>query len=119
MAVHQAGSESIEVSPRSRNFFFYRRMGVRIEVSPRRKWYCLWLCSKTTKIDSISCDAVLQGLDGTAQISDSCTNCGSLNVMGKKFWGIYVPKPYDAGRYSGVVVVEGVRYPIEGSFVYS
>jgi hypothetical protein len=119
MPEHSAGSETVSVSPRTRNFFFYRSMGISIEISPERHWWCLWLCSSTTSIDQIRCTISLSGNAGEAEANGQCTNCGSLNIMGPSFWGFNVPKPYEQVRYQGVVVIDKQSYSFEGNIVYS
>ena len=117
MPEHSVGGETIVVSPRSRNFFFYRSQGVSIEVSPERHWWCLWLCSSTTSIDLIQCAINLSGLAPDADANGQCSDCGSLNVMGPAFWGFNIPQPFQRVTYSGIVQINGERFPISGSIV--
>ena len=118
MPVHQAAGEKIEVTPRSLNLYFYRRMGVRIEVSPKRSPWCLWLCSTTKSVDEIAGEATLQGLAQPAIRTGSCSDCGSLNVMSKRFFGIGVPKPYDSATYSIRVTMAGQGFSFAGSVIF-
>lgn len=118
MAVHELGGEEIEVTPRSRYYWFYRRQGVAIEVSPSRHWWCAWLCSTTTEIDEIRCTIVLSGDVADHEASGSCRDCGRLNVMGPAFWGAGVPQHYRQARYAGTVRIEGSAYEIAGSVLY-
>lgn len=118
MAVHELGGEKIEVTPRSRYYWFYRRQGVSIEVSPSRHWWCAWLCTTTTEIDEIRCSIVLSGNVADHEASGSCSDCGRLNVMGPPFWGAGVPQPYQQARYAGTVRIEGRAHEIAGSVLY-
>ena len=119
MPLSNAGSETVSVTPRTRNLFFYRSMGISVEISPETHWWCLWLCSSTTSIDRIRCHIELSGLAGEASANVECANCGSLNVMGPSFWGFNVPKPYEQVHFRGEAVVEGKTFPFEGDIVYS
>lgn len=118
MPVHEVGGESVEVSTRTRNFFFYKSQGIRIEVSPERHWWCLWLCSTTKEIDLIQCSIILSDSGEPAEASGSCEDCGDLNVMGPSFWGFNFPWPYARVAYQGVVQIDGERYSISGTILY-
>jgi hypothetical protein len=119
MPVHDVGGEKVVVSTRSQNFFIYRRQGISIEVSPKKNWWCLWLCSSTKKIDRIEASIQLTGIAAPAEASGQCSNCGSLNVMGPAFWGFNVPNAYQQVSYRGSVRIKGQSFPISGSMVYS
>lgn len=117
MPVHNVGGEEVVVSPKSRNYYVYRRQGVAVEVSPDRHWWCAWLCSSTKKIDFIECSITLTGLS-EATATDSCEDCGKLSVMGPTFWGVNIPQPFDLVAYRGTVRIEGEVFPISGSMQY-
>lgn len=119
MPEHSAGTETVSVAPRARNFWIYRRQGIRIEISPDRKFWCLWLCSSTTSIDRIRCSITLSGDVPEADASGQCTDCGSLNVMEPAYWGANFPPPFAQVTYRGTVVVDRQTYPISGTIVYS
>jgi hypothetical protein len=116
--VHPAGGENIEVSKKDTWFFFYRRQGVSIAVSPRRNWWCLWLCSSSTSIDSIEASISLRGLDETARAQARCSRCGSLDVMGPWFTGINVPKAFSRASYSGTVGIAGTSFEFAGEVLF-
>jgi hypothetical protein len=118
MPVHNVGGEEIVVAPRSQNFFLYRRQGISINVSPKRRIWCLWLCSSTTNIDRIECSILLSGLAQEAEAAKQCTNCGSLNIMGPAFWGVNIPQAYQRVEYRGRVQIKGEEFSITGSIVY-
>jgi hypothetical protein len=109
------GGKRIEVRAKSRYYYFYRRQGLSIRVSPETHWWCLWLCSDTTKVDSIRCSAVLTGTTvGDFEPSGSCSDCGSLTLWGPTMWGVGVPQAYQTVRYSGSVVIDGQGYELSG-----
>ena len=89
-----------------------------VEVSPRRHWWCLGLCSTTKKIELLRCSIVLTGLAGEAQAEKQCMNCGKLTVTGPGFWGFNIPLPFDQVRYGGVARIQGELFSFEGSMVY-
>ncbi len=119
MAVHQLGGESVQVTAASRYFWFHRRQGVAIEISPSRNWWCLWLCSNTKEIDRIECSIVLSGVTANAEASRSCNNCGSLTVWGPSFWGFSVPAAYQQAKYHGTVRINRQNHGFEGVVIYS
>jgi hypothetical protein len=118
MAVFNVGSQSVVVSTRSQNYWFFRKQGIKIEVSPDRHWWCLWLCSSTTSIDAIQCYIHLTGVAPDADATNKCSSCGSLDVMGPAFWGLSVPQPFQSVAFEGTVQISGTRYPISGTLVY-
>jgi hypothetical protein len=118
MPVHNAGSEEIVVSPRSQNFFLYRRQGISIQVSPKRRPWCLWLCSSTKNIDRIEGSVLLSGLAQETEAANQCTNCGSMNIMGPSFWGINIPQAYQKVDYRGSVQIKGQEFSFTGAIVY-
>ena len=118
MAVHDVGGEKIEVTPSSKYYWFYRRQGILVEISPKRKWWCAWLCSSTTEIDEIRCSIVLSGVVPDHETSGNCSKCGNLRVMGPAYWGASVPKAYLQARYAGSVRIRGNVYTINGSVIF-
>jgi hypothetical protein len=118
MGVHSVDGFTVEVSVRSVNLFFYRSMGVSVKVSPKRHWYCLWLCTSERNVDRLECLIRLDGIAGEAENSGSCTECGILTVMGPPFVGFNFGAPYSRVSYSGTVRVRGANHPITGSLVY-
>ena len=119
MAVHQVGGESVEVTTASRYYWFYRKQGVDITVSPSRNWWCLWLCSGSKKVDEIRCSISLSGVVPTHEASNSCSNCGNLKIWGPSFWGGGVPQAYQQAKYSGTVKISGQAHAISGSLIYT
>ena len=119
MAVHEVGGQSVEVTAKSTYYWFYRRQGISVKVSPRRHWWCLWLCSSTTEIDAIRCTAVLSGVVADYEATGSCTECGSLSIMGPSFWGGSVSQAYQQARYEGNVTIDGQSHSISGSITFS
>jgi hypothetical protein len=115
MAQFELGGETIVVSAKSRYYWFYRRQGLSIQVSPKSHWWCLWLCTDTTEIDAIRCSVVLTSeVVSNYEASGSCTDCGGLTIWGPKYWGASVPQAYSAARYDGVAVIDDVPYPFNG-----
>jgi hypothetical protein len=109
------GGERIEVRAKSRYYWFYRKQGLSIRVSPESHWWCLWLCSSTTDVDSIRCSAVLtSNTVADYETSGSCSDCGSLTLWGPTYWGAGVPQAYQTVRYSGSAVINGEAYPFSG-----
>ena len=109
------GGERIEVRAKSRYFWFYRRQGLSIQVSPHSHWWCLWFCSSTTDVNSIRCSGVLTSTTvAEYEIDGSCSDCGSLTLWGPAFWGAAVPQAYQTVRYSGTIVIKGEAYEFSG-----
>lgn len=109
------GGERIEVRAKSRYYWFYRRQGLSIRVSPESHWWCLWLCGSTTDVDAIRCSAVLTSTTvADYETSGSCSDCGSLALWGPKFYGLGVPQAYQTVRYSGSVVIDGEAHSFSG-----
>lgn len=119
MAVHQLGGEDVVVVAASKYYWFYRRQGIAIEISPSRNWWCLWLCSDTKKIDLINCSIILSGITADAEASGSCSNCGGLKVWGPSYWGASVPAAYLQARYNGSVRIKGQTYAFNGAIIYT
>jgi hypothetical protein len=118
MPIHPLGGESVEVSKKDTWFFFYRRQGVSIAVSPRRNWWCLWLCASTTAVDSIDASTTLRGLDETARAQNRCSRCGSLDVMGPSFTGLNVPKAFSRASYRGTVTIGSAPFDFSGEVLF-
>ena len=118
MPEHSVGGETCVVSAYSRNLFYYRRQGVSVDISPDRQWWCLWLCSRTVKVDRIDIAIVLDGIVGQAEASDDCDSCGDLRVAGPSFWGFRFGEPYQQVSYRGMITVAGDRFPVSGTIVY-
>jgi hypothetical protein len=124
MPTHALGGEQVAVAAKTSSYFWTRSDGVSIEVSPVRPWWCLWLCTSKTKVDSITCAITLTNRADpsvapvTAQ--NTCTNCDSLDVMGPTRWGF--PKPPDKIfnfiTYQGSVTIRGIRFGFSGSFAF-
>jgi hypothetical protein len=111
----ELGGERVVVRSKSRYFWFYRRQGLSVEVSPDSHWWCLWLCTTTTEVDSIRCSMVLTSdVLSDCETSKSCSDCGSLTLWGPAMYGAGVPQAYQTVRYSGAVVISGVAYPFSG-----
>lgn len=113
--VHQAGDRRVEVTKRDQNLFFTRRQGVSIKVDPKRKWWCVWLCTTTTKVDGISGSIGLTGPGGEASAEGSCDDCGSKDVMGPRFWGFNVPRAYDRVSYRVLIRDDGQSFSFSGT----
>src|SRR5437773_4678107 len=97
----KCAGETIVITPVDRNYFFYRRQGVVLEVSPKQSpWWCFWCSPTTASMDRLQCAIALVGLAGDASAQGSCTNCGRLEVMGPTFWGVHVPQPFQNVTYS-------------------
>lgn len=118
MSVHNIGGERVVVTPIDRNWFFYRTQGISVEVSPRRRWWCLWICTTTTDVDSIQCFINLTGAVKRANANDSCADCGSLTVTGPDFWGFSVPRAFDRVSYSGSIKKGSSTFSFEGSEIF-
>jgi hypothetical protein len=119
MAVHNLGGIDIGVRTKDNNYFFYRRQGVSIRTPAQKLQWC-WFCPQVPiPIDSIDCSIELTGVATDASASGSCQKCGSLNVMGPKFWGFNVPQAYQNVAYNGRVKINGQLYAFSGVLVFS
>lgn len=118
MTVFALGGQQVVVDPKNQYFFFFRRQGISIQISPKTHWWCAWLCSSTTNVDAIECSANLTGITGGFQASGECSDCGSLDVMGPSFWGFGVPAAYGEVSYKGTVRIDGRGYEFGGSSVF-
>jgi hypothetical protein len=113
--IYDRGGESVDVNARNLYLWVYRSQGISVEISPDRHWWCLWICTTTTDVDSIQFTILLEGqVLPPVRASASCTNCGSMNVVGWSGWGAGVPQAYQRVTYNGTVKIKGVPYAIEG-----
>ena len=111
--------ETIVITPVDRNYFIYRRQGVVLNVSSKSPpWWCFWCSPTTTPMDRIECAIGLVGLARDASAQGSCTNCGSLEVMGPAFWGVHVPQPYQSVTYSVVTRKGGQSCQLSDTELY-
>lgn len=115
MTDFELGGERIAARSKSRYYWFYRRQGLSINVSPESHWWCAWLCTTTTEIDSLRSSMVLiSDVLPEYEATGSCNECGSLTLWGPKMYGLGVPQAYQTVRYSGVAVISGESYPFSG-----
>jgi hypothetical protein len=88
--------------------------GITVKVDPKRKWYCLWLCSTSSEVDRIQASIELQGpVVQPAQAQGECNDCGSLRVTGPQWTGNAVP--YAQVTYGGQIVDGDSVGPFSGS----
>ncbi len=127
MPAHDIGGQHVEVSHKTGGFLWWRSDGITIQISPERHWWCLWLCSSTTRIDAIRGSMVLStppdpntGTVHTEQGNASCQNCGGLDVMGTTVASFPAPprQVFHFVTYNLSITVHGAVFSAAGSFSF-
>jgi hypothetical protein len=118
VTVFAVGGQQVVVEPKNQYYFVFHRQGISIEITPVTHWWCAWLCSSTTSVDQIECSITLSGVTADIQAGGTCSDCGSMDVVGPSYWGYRVPAAYTQVGYSGRVRINGQGYEISGSFIF-